>query len=326
MSKRVWLSVALVALLVAQVAAVEKVVVTKGDPRAWMGVYVQKLDRERREVLGVKERKGVVIESVVADSPAEKAGLQEDDVIVKIDGKQVEDPDDLIAAVKAKKPGDKVKVEYVREGKSGQVEVVLARAPRVTERIVIPPLPRLERHVRAEEAWLGVQLQELNPSLAEYFGVKEDEGVLITEVEEKSPAQKAGLLPGDVIFSLDGQQVRDIEEVADILSDKEKGDSVVVAYVRKGARAETTVRLGKRSRVRVFERSGPGFWWWEGKPRREFFFHFPEVPELRFEFETPDFDNWRERARLWSERAVDDFQRNLERFRIMLKQRQSRMI
>ncbi|MDZ7412683.1 MAG: PDZ domain-containing protein [candidate division KSB1 bacterium] len=328
MSRRVWLSLALVGLLCAQAGAATTALVTKTKEsrRAWMGVYVRKLDQEQREELGIKERRGVVIERVAPDSPAEKAGLEEDDVILKVDGKEVKGPDELVAAVKAKRPGDKIKVEYVREGRRHEAEVVLARAPRVTERVVIRPFPRLEGRVWGEEAWLGVQLQELNASLAEYFGVKEDEGVLVTEVKERSPADKAGLRPGDVITRLDEEQVSDVEDIAEVLSDKEPGDSVVVAYVRKGVRSQTTVKLGRKARVRVFERGGPGLWWWEGEPRRELFFHFPDEPALRFEFDPDDLGTWRERVRLWSEKALEDLQRGLEELRVKAKERQQHLI
>ncbi len=326
MKRRLWLVVALVALLAAQVVAGQRVIVTKtkGERRAWLGVYIQELDKERRKELGVKGREGVVVVEVVPDSPADKAGLQEDDVIVRLDGEKVQEPDDLISGVKAKKPGDKVTVEYLREGDRRQVEVTLGRAPQVTERVVIPPLPRLEGVFWTDGCWLGVELQELNASLAEYFGVKEDEGVLITEVQKKSPAEKAGLLPGDVIVSIDGDSVQDVEDVVEAVADKEEGDSVVVGYVRKGTRAEVTVKLDKRPRVRVFGKGTPRVWWWEETPRREFF--FPRGRVFHFEFEKPDIDAWRERARDWTEKALDDVRRGVEKLRIEVKEQRRHMI
>ncbi|MCR4439654.1 MAG: PDZ domain-containing protein [bacterium] len=327
MKRWLWLPIALVALTLAQVAAAEKVVVvkTKGERRAWLGVYLQELDKERRKELGVKEGKGVLVIEVVPNSPADKAGLKEDDVIVRMNGREVEDPDDLIDAVRAQKPGDKVKVEYVREGKRREVEVTLGRPPRVTKRVVIPPLPPLERFWWDGGAWLGVELQALNASLAEYFAVKEDEGVLITEVEKNSPADKAGLLPGDVIVTIDGRQMQDIDAVADAISDKEEGDSVVVAYVRKGTRAETTVVLGKRPRIRVFGRGTPRLWWWERTPRRDYFL-FPRERLWHFEFERPEVERWRERARDWAEKALDDVRRGLEKLRVEIKEQRRHMI
>jgi len=315
------------ALLVAQVTAAQRVIVTKtkSERRAWLGVSVRELDKEQRKELGVKGREGVLIVEVVPGSPAEKAGLEEDDVIVRIDDKEVREPEDLIDAVKTKKPGDKVKVEYLREGKSQETEVTLGRAARVTEGVFIPPLPRLERFYWAGPPRLGVELQELNASLAEYFGVKENEGVLITDVEKKSPAEKAGLLPGDVIVSIDGEQVQDIEDVVDAIAQKEEGDSVVVGYVRKGTRTEATVKLGKKSRVRLFGREAPGVWWWEDTPRREFFM-FPRGRVFYFEFEKPDVETWRERTRDWAEKALDDMRRGLEKLRAEVKEGRRHMI
>lgn len=326
MNRRVWLVVALGALLAAQGVAAQRVIVTKTEVarRAWMGVYIQKLDKERRKELGVKGREGVLVIEVVPDSPADKAGLWEDDVIIRLDGEEVQEPDDLIDVVKGKKPGDKVKVEYLRQGEHRQVEVTLGRVPRVTERVIILPLPRLGRVFWKDGCWLGVELQELNASLAEYFGVKEDEGVLITEVEKNSPAEKAGLVPGDVIVSIDGESVQDVGDVVEAISDKEKGDSVVVGYVRKGTRAEVTVKVGKRPRLRVFGKGIPEMWWWEGTPRREFF--FPRRGGFRFEFEKRDIDLWREHARDWTERALDDLRRGVEKLRAEAKEQRQYMI
>lgn len=326
MKRRFWLVVALGALLAAQAVAAQRVIVTKTEVarRAWMGVYIQNLDKERRKELGVKGREGVLVIEVVPDSPADKAGLREDDVIIRLDGEEVREPDDLIDVVKGKKPGDKVKVEYLREGDRRQVEVTLGRVPRVTERVIIPPLPRLERVFWKDGSWLGVELQELNASLAEYFGVKEDEGVLITEVEKNSPAEKAGLVPGDVIVSIDGELVQDVDDVVEAISEKEKGDSVVVGYVRKGTRAEVTVKVGKRPRVRVFGEGRPMMWWWEGTPRREFF--FPRGRVFHFQFEKPDIGLWREHARYWTEKALDDLRRGVEKLRAEVKEQRQYMI
>jgi membrane-associated protease RseP (regulator of RpoE activity) len=91
-----------------------------------------------------------------------------------------------------------------------------------------------------------VKPQDINADLAEYFKVKEHEGVLVAEVVENGPAEKAGIKAGDVIVQLDNEKITEPDDIQSILSDKEDGDKVEIAFVRKGERKTVTAELEER--------------------------------------------------------------------------------
>jgi hypothetical protein len=95
-------------------------------------------------------------------------------------------------------------------------------------------------------AYLGVQPQDLNPQLAEYFGVTEEQGVLIAEVIEESPAASAGLKAGDVILSVDDRSVAESDDLVRIMRDHEEGDQVKLQLIRDGKKRQLEATLGER--------------------------------------------------------------------------------
>ena len=95
-------------------------------------------------------------------------------------------------------------------------------------------------------AWLGVHLLDLNEQLGDYFGVEDGDGVLVTEVEEDSPAERAGLKAGDVITGLDDQTVTDSDDLVKAIRRHEEGDTVTVHFLRRGKKKHVRVKLGER--------------------------------------------------------------------------------
>ena len=95
-------------------------------------------------------------------------------------------------------------------------------------------------------AWLGVHLLDLNEQLGDYFGVEDGDGVLVTEVEEDSPAERAGLKAGDVITGLDDRTVADSDDLVKAIRRHEEGDTVTVHFLRRGKKKHARVELGER--------------------------------------------------------------------------------
>ena len=212
-----------------------------GQKKGWLGVTVRELTPSLKEELKVGDREGLVISRVIEGSPAERAGLQEDDVIVEFDGKPVSKVRELVRLVGRTEPNTRVTLKIIRDGKEREIEVKIGRyrpgwpIPSVPDDWIwmwYPSRPRL-----------GLEVADVNRDLAGYFDLKDDAGVLILEVEEGSPADDAGLRPGDVIVAVDRQSVEDTEELMDILQDYEDGDEITVEFIRQGKRRETTVEL-----------------------------------------------------------------------------------
>lgn len=220
---------------------------------------------------------GVRIEDVDPDSPAAKAGLRSGDVVVEVDGERVRSARQFSRLIQESPTGRSVTLGVMRDGARQSVEVTPESRSRTfsfdAERIgrevergmrdLEPRLRELEPRLRELEprlrefrfngpfdfdfdglpritsprGRLGVQLNELTPELAEYFGAK-DGGVLVARVTPDSPAAKAGLKAGDVITSVNGDRVRDTDDLVDELRDKE--GEITIGIVRD--KGETNVK------------------------------------------------------------------------------------
>ena len=239
----------------------KKVIVLKGadeeDGSAWLGVHIEELSDRLRRRLDVDARRGVVIMDVLKDSPAENAGLQVDDVIIKFDGKYVRRPSDITRAMRSFEPGDRIKVEIERDNDKMTLDVELGKKPEKLEyEVTVPDMESENIQISKffNRVGMGVQLQDLNKDLAEYFGVEPGQGVLITDVENDSPAEVAGLKAGDVILSIEDQKIEDVDDIVQMLSKYKAGDKVKVEVLRKKETLTFNIKL-KEGFGRAFNRN-----------------------------------------------------------------------
>ena len=219
--------------------------------RGWLGVYVQDITKEIKEAMDLKSKRGVLVQDVVEDSPADEAGIRREDVILIFDGKELDDSDELIRAVRKTSPGDKVKLLLVRDGKEKSVSVILGKVPK-DELRVLEFFPGVNQFKFKPYSYsfsvfsgsrIGVKVQDLTEQLGEYFGVRDGEGVLITEADEEGPAYGAGLRAGDVIVEVDGEKIEDVDGLMDVISDKEEGDKVEIKVIRDRKPKNFTVEV-----------------------------------------------------------------------------------
>jgi serine protease Do len=209
--------------------------------KGWLGVSVRELTPSMRDDYQVGNRTGLLIVDVVRNSPADDAGLREDDVILKYAGQAVEKTDEFSNLVLETEPGKKVKILILRDGEEKEFEAEIAKRRAVKKRAFHWSGRRFE--IPIGRPLLGVQVQELNEDLAPYFNVAKNSGVLITEVSEDSPAEKAGLKAGDVITKINDSKIADHRDLIETLEDYEEGEAVTIEYVRKGKTETTEVEL-----------------------------------------------------------------------------------
>ncbi|UCF79760.1 MAG: PDZ domain-containing protein [Candidatus Eiseniibacteriota bacterium] len=252
----------------------------------WLGVHIQDLTSELREVMGLEEStEGALVSDVDEGSPADKAGIKKGDVIVRVDQKPVEGVEQLVALVKKRGPGDQVVVVVLREGTKKKLTATLGKAPKrkleeiefdVDEKLFgdkdsftykLKPFEK-SLTLNLDRAYLGVSVVDVKEELAEYFGT--DKGALVIEVQEDSGAEEAGVKPGDVIIEADGKPVEDSGDLTRLLREREKGDSVELVLFRKGKTMKLDAVLGE----------GPGWALIEGAKKGMF---IPEMPHLRLE-------------------------------------------
>ncbi len=218
----------------------------------WLGVEIQDLTDELREVLDIDEDvEGVLVAGVVEGGPADKAGIERGDVVVRVSTKSVDDVSELSSAIAKRKPGEEVTISLVRDGRKLQRKVVLGKREikkskdveiRMPEPMPVPDVPALRQFkLEFSRGYLGVNVLNLTPELGSYFGT--DTGVLVTEVNEGSAAEDAGIKPGDVIKKVEGEPVEDREDLVSILQEKEEGDEITLSILRKGKEMSLTATL-----------------------------------------------------------------------------------
>ncbi len=209
--------------------------------KGWLGVSVEEMTPSLRDDYKLGERSGLLVNQVFENSPADVAGLREDDVIVKYDGVALEKQDEFSKLVRQTPPGESVTILIVRDGQEKQISVEIAKRK---IRVSSPAYWGGEHFAfRLDRPRLGVQIHELSEDLAPYFKVEKNSGVLISEVKEDSPAEAAGLKAGDVITKIDDEKISNPEDIFDALENYAAGDKVAVEYIRKGAATKVEVEL-----------------------------------------------------------------------------------
>lgn len=209
--------------------------------RGWLGVFLSDEEDE------------VVITGVKDGSPAAKAGLKEGDKIVEIDNKKVDDSTDIRNAIRQLEPGDTVQVVVMRDGKRKGVNAKLGEAPQHYwggEGFSLAPIEGLAPMgfpgMGMSKTYLGVRVQGMTEELRVYFKAPRGRGVLVSRVDEDTPAGKAGLRAGDVIIAVDGKGISNRGDIGAALADKEPGDTVAVKIVRDGNEKTLDVEVEER--------------------------------------------------------------------------------
>jgi serine protease Do len=183
--------------------------------RGFLGVSIQPLTPELASEFGIKDQSGALVGGVIPKGPADDAGIQAGDVIVELDGRKVTDNRNLRLMIAQSRPGSKVSLKILRNGKSRTVTATLEELP-AEELASVRPGERPEE--RQTEGLAGVTATDLDARSRRQFNAPSDlRGALVTRVDPDSPAYEAGLRPGDVILEINRQKVsgaRDLSQFA----------------------------------------------------------------------------------------------------------------
>ena len=207
----------------------ESLVKTGKVVRGFMGIGIQDLNQELAKSFNVKGNHGAIVTDVKEEGPADKAGLKQGDVIVSYQGTAIEDAVTLQRAVTRSSVGSKATVTVMRDGHEKDLSVTIGELPDN------PQVAKAEA-VPSEQPLAGLAVQELDRETAQELGLKgKIQGVVVTTIEPESDAERAGLMPGDVIREINRKPVTSMKDFDRAASDLKKGQTVLVLVNRRGA-------------------------------------------------------------------------------------------
>lgn len=230
----------------------------------WLGVGVSEVSADKKKELKLPEERGAVLGTVVPDSPAAKAGLRENDVVLEINGQRVEGTEQFRRLIHEIPPGRTASLMIWRDGRSQSVKVTIGKPGANNLRVYtgnakafafkmpeLPEMPDLSglEHLRTftmvspGHVLLGIDAESLDGDFGKFFGAPEGEGVLVRGVFNDSPAAKAGMKVGDVITSLDGERIRSASELREKLLTKREEKTIKLGLLRNKAELNISVEL-----------------------------------------------------------------------------------
>lgn len=192
--------------------------------RGWFGVGIQDVDRSLAESFGLpKGLRGVAITSVLDGSPADKAGIQEGDIILEVNDHPLRKATQLQQFVAETAPEETIRVKLFRNGKTIHAKVTVGLAP-----------VRAERNHQKDRSKFGMELAEITPQLRERLQLKNTRGVLVVNLDQTGLAWEAGLRKGDVITKVNNKVVNSLSEFQEQLKQNEKRKSIALLVQRRG--------------------------------------------------------------------------------------------
>lgn len=198
--------------------------------RGWLGVSMQPMTDSLAKAVGRKSADGVLVNEVMADGPAAKAGLKQGDVVVTINGQTIRDPRDLATQVAGLKAGASAKFGIWRDGRERNLTVAIGTQPSDQTAAL--------DDAAGEDGKVGLSLAPLTPELRNRFGLEAGaKGAVVAEVASDSQAEESGVQPGDLIVGVAGKSVANPGQAVDAIksAQREKKEAVTLLVMRDGS-------------------------------------------------------------------------------------------
>jgi serine protease Do len=213
------------AIPINQARDVMQQLITKGRVvRGWLGIVIQDLTDQLAGSFGVKEGGGVLVSEVMKGSPADTAGLKAGDIVVELGGSPIKEVPDLQRRVAAVKPGQTMKLAVIRERKPMSFTVKIGEMP--SDEPIVAEGP-------GTDEW-GLTVEALTGDAALRLDLPVNRGLLVTDVQPGSPAEKAGLRRGDVILEMAKRPADDPANLYKVLNGLKPGESLLIYVHRSG--------------------------------------------------------------------------------------------
>lgn len=192
--------------------------------RGWLGVMIQHVTPDLAENFGLERPIGALVGQVIPESPAEKAGIKAGDVIIEYNGKEISQMSMLPALVANTDVGDKAELVIIRDGKKQNITVEIGKLDE-EEAIIADAGTGTSKK-------LGLTVQELTPKLAESLGIKETQGLIVTDINPDSAAAEAGILRGDIILEINREKVENVGQYKRALREAQGKNNILLLIKR----------------------------------------------------------------------------------------------
>ena len=190
--------------------------------RGWIGVAVQDITEDIAQSLKLKDRYGALIAEVFEGDPADRAGLKTGDIVVEVNGKKIKDTHEFSMVIASSHVGDKISVKILRDGKENTFQVVVAERREESELAA----------VREKMEGFGMTVQEITPEIAQHLGISRKIGVIVTEVQEGSPADEVGIRPMDIILQVNKVKIYSLKDYLREISKKQAKKGILLLIKR----------------------------------------------------------------------------------------------
>jgi serine protease Do len=201
--------------------------------RGWLGVRIQEITPALKNKFGLQSEKGALVSQVVPGGPAAQAGIERGDVIVSFNGNILKSAHDLPFLVATTPVGKKVQVEVLRNGEKKTFEVEVGELKEETAKAA----------EKGPKPYLGMTVEDITPKVAGEYNLSKTSGVVVTDVEADTPAERAGLQPGDVILEIDRVEVKDAKQFEARFHEYHKGDIILFLIDRGGSTLYLTLQV-----------------------------------------------------------------------------------
>lgn len=173
----------------------------------WLGVSIQDINEDLAKYFNLKEKEGVIVGKVFKDSPAEKGGMRNGDIIISFAGEKIKNVTGLVKIVGNTDVGKKVKIEILRDNNKETLDIAVGERPQDLFQEETGPIGEVK-----ENNWRGLSVTDLSDKISQQFKLEKITGVVVIFVEPASPADDAGIMPGDIISQIGKQEIKNIED------------------------------------------------------------------------------------------------------------------
>jgi len=204
--------------------------------RGWLGVGIQNISKQVAEYYGIKSEKGVLVTEVFPDDPADKAGIEPQDIILSINGIEVGTSREITSMIADLGVGETVKIKALRNGKTRTFSVKIAKREetRISARSI---------H-KEKQTELGISVENVTPEIARRFNLKNAKGVIVSAVEPDSKANEAGVRKLDIIKEINHKSIATVSDLNKVISEIKK-DEPIRMFIWRTNRGFLVIKMTK---------------------------------------------------------------------------------